>query len=74
MSGGIEHSERSAHAWMVDNLTTAQLMKPAGTTTAPRQAGRVPAKIQLMPEPPALMIDKVILIFALGVYLGMLIK
>ena len=69
MSGGIEHSERSAHAWMVEHLTTRN-----GRTTAPRQAGRAPAKIKTLPEPPALMIDKVILIFALGVYLGSLIK
>lgn len=100
MSGGIEHSERSVNAWMVEHLTTQRLNKTAGITTAPRQAGRAPAprnhkeilmteferawankkghsllsRPTVVPEePPALTIDKVILIFALGVYLGSLI-
>lgn len=68
MSGGIEHSERSVNAWMVENLTTRN-----GITKAPRQAGRVPAKINVIPEPPALPIDVAIAVFAVGVFLGGLI-
>lgn len=68
MSGGIEHSERSVNAWMVENLTTRN-----GITTAPRQAGRVPAPLNLTPEPPALRIDIAIAIFAVGVIFGGLI-
>lgn len=95
MSGGIEHSERSVNAWMVENLTTRN-----GITTALRQAGRVPAPTNPLEifmnefeqawakkngrsflsrppaseEPPALRIDIVIVVFALGAFLGSLIK
>lgn len=68
MSGGIEHSERSVNAWMVDNLTTRNCI-----TKAQRQAGRVPAKINVIPEPAALPIDVAIVVLALGIFLGGLI-
>ena len=100
MSGGIQHSDRSVHAWMAESLITAQSMKPARITKAPRQAGCVAATTNPLEtfmnefeqawarkngrsllsrppaseEPPALRIDLVIAVFALGVYLGSLIQ